>query len=99
VAQIARSVMARVLVGEVYLESVFEQKTCSAFIWAKFHHQQQPDQGLRIERSALRLGLGSTGYRPENVALERSVRRHPAHPAERLSAVASQSGPHQGALA
>jgi len=43
VAQIGGSVKARVLVGEVYLESVFEQKTCSAFHFGRrFHHQQQP---------------------------------------------------------
>jgi len=89
VAQIARSVKARVLVGEVYLESVFEQKTCSAFhLGEDFITSNSLTKVYGL--SGLRCGwaLATPDIARKMWLLNDLFGVIPAHPAERLSAVA-----------
>ncbi len=59
VADIARSVGARVLVDEVYLDAVYENTPRTAFhLGPEVRGHQQPDQSLRPERTALRMDSG-----------------------------------------
>lgn len=59
IGELAQPVGARVLVDEVYLEMLFEAAPPSAFfVRQHFPHHEQPDQGVRPERAALRLDPG-----------------------------------------
>jgi len=41
-------------VDEVYLETLFDQPGVPRFIWIEFCCDEQPDQGVRVERYSLR---------------------------------------------
>ena len=72
-----RSVGARVLVDEVYLDAAVPPRRSAVHLGARVRHHQQPDQGLRPERPALRLDPRRARARRADVAAERPVRRQP----------------------
>ena len=75
IGEIARSVGARVLVDEVYLDAVYENTPRTSLPpGPAVRGDQQPDQGVRRERPALRLDSGGAGPGARHVAAERSVR-------------------------
>jgi aspartate/methionine/tyrosine aminotransferase len=90
VGSIARGVGARVLVDEVYLDTLFDKAPPSAF---------HLDPGCFVVTSSLTKAYGLSGLRCGWVLAERELARRmwriddlfgsvPAHPAERLSAIA-----------
>ena len=71
VGELARNAGARVLVDEVYLEMLFDPSVRSAFhLGEHFRGDQQPDQGLRTFRVALRVDSGGAGNGGADVAAE-----------------------------
>ena len=87
---LARSVGARVLVDEVYLDAVYEDTPPTAFhLGPEVRGHQQPDQGVRTERAALRVGAGGAGRGARHVPVEKcDWVRSRVYPGELLSVAA-----------
>ena len=72
IGEIARSVGARVLVDEVYLDAVYENTPRTLVPPGPgVRGDQQFDEGVRGERAALRLDSGGSGTGARHVAYER----------------------------
>ena len=90
IGDIARSAGARVLVDEVYLDMAFEQHA-AIFLPPRPENicgHEQFDQGIRLERLALRMDSRRASIGGAILAHQRSVRGHPVHAAELLSVIA-----------
>ena len=71
IGDIARSVGALVLVDEVYLDAVYERDAANIVpSRARVRGDQQSDEGLRRQRTALRLDPGASGSRVEDAPPE-----------------------------
>ena len=71
IGDIARSVGALVLVDEVYLDAVYENTPRTSFhLGPGVRRHQQPDEGLRRQRPALRLDSRAAGAGVEDAAPE-----------------------------
>ncbi len=67
--EMAAKMAARVLVDEVYLETLFRPAVAFRVSpWAKLCCDQQPDQGLRFERHPLWMDTGAAGTGAAHVA-------------------------------
>ncbi len=89
VGEIARSVGARVLVDEVYLDAVYENTPRTLVPPGPgVRGDQQPDEGVRRQRAALRVDSGGAGPGARHVAVERLLAATPVHPGELLSVAA-----------
>ena len=76
IGEAARGVGARVLVDEVYLEALYDQRAALGISPGRaFHHYEQFDESVWLERAALRVGDGRATACRAHVEAERSVRR------------------------
>ena len=71
IGDIARSIGALVLVDEVYLDAVYERHAANIIpSRARIRGDQQPDEGLRRQRTAMWLDPGAPGARVEDAQAE-----------------------------
>ena len=80
IGELAAQVGARVLIDEVYLDAAVPPRPKRRPSRPRVRLHQQPDQGLRPQRPALRLDPRRARARRADVAAERPVRRQPGAP-------------------
>ena len=90
VGEIAKARGARVLVDEVYLETFYGQRPPHGISSGRsFRGDQQSDQGVRLERHALRMGARRVRKLTHRMwRINDLYAATPAHPAELISVIA-----------